>query len=336
VETVFIKDASILIVEDNLFTRTTIRDFLEVVGARISEAEDAMVALKMMEDNHYDVIISDIMMPKMTGIEFLRKIREIKPDQQVIMITSSSDIKYSIEAIKLNIYDYIIKPIDFNELLTSLETALARSRSTEHHADLENIVAEKEQQIEALFVDAIQSLINALEARDSYTKGHSQRVAQYTTCLVTELDADEDFIENIILAAQLHDIGKLGMSDFILTRAQKLSVNDKELTRKHPEAGYKILKPILPDYALFAVKHHHERWDGDGYPDGLSGEDIPPGARIIAIADSYDAMTSSRIYRKVLTEEEALEELLRCSGTQFDPGLVQQFIDCIQTPKLSS
>jgi response regulator RpfG family c-di-GMP phosphodiesterase len=326
-----LKDATILVVEDNLFTRTTVTDFLVERGARVDEAENAPEALELIGSRNYDLIISDIIMPEMNGIELLRTIRQRDPGQEVIMITASSDINYSIEAIRLKVYDYIIKPIDFAELSESVANALSRALSHREHEELEHQVAAKEQQIQSLFFDAVQSLINALEARDAYTKGHSQRVKHYTELVLQELDMDEEYATSLLLAAQLHDIGKLGMSDFILYKAKQLSTDEREVTMKHPEVGYKILQPILPQFALDAVRHHHERWDGSGYPGNLKGEEVPLGARIISLADSYDAMTSQRIYREIASVDEALNEVHLCSGSQFDPALAESFIKSIRS-----
>ncbi|UCF30930.1 MAG: response regulator [bacterium] len=327
----------ILVVEDNRVTNDMVKDFLRERNYRVDQAFNGSEALQMMARNSYDIVISDIVMPGMDGIEFLKRVKSIKPDQEVIMVTSSVDISHSIEAIKLQAMDYILKPIDFKEFDASIRRALERltlGRLQKEHRDiLEFKMIEEGRRAQSVFFDAVQSLINAIEARDSYTRGHSQRVTRYTELITEVLQLPGEAASEIRLAAQLHDIGKLGMSDFVLSKSGKLTEEEFDLIRKHPDVGYAILQPILPGQALLAVRHHHERWDGGGYPHGLAGEEIPLSARIIALADAFDAMTSRRVYRSAMNTRQARDEILRCSGSQFDPALVELAQDLIARGK---
>ena len=323
----------ILVVEDNKVTNAMITDFLLEKKITVDQAHNGLDALKLMEGNRYDIVISDIIMPGIDGIELLRRIKEKDSNQEVIMVTSSVDISHSIEAIKLKATDYIIKPIDFAELEGSVQKVLGKAKLSrlqkEHKTVLEFKMVEEFQRAHSVFYDAVQSLIHAIEARDTYTEGHSKRVTLYTRSLIEALELETEAAREIGLASQLHDIGKLGMSDFVLNKNGKLTEEEFDLMRKHPEVGYNILNPILPEQALFAVRHHHERWDGGGYPHGLAEDAIPLGARIIALADTFDAITSERIYRPARTPLQAGEEILRCSGTQFDPDLATTFTSII-------
>ncbi len=319
----------ILVVEDNRVTNAMIADYLKEKNYEVDQAFDGQEALQLLGQAAYDIVISDIIMPGLDGIELLRTIRRKDPHQQVIMATSSVDISHSIEAIKLKADDYILKPIDFVEFDASVRQALGRLTigrlQQEHRTTLEWKLVEEGKRAQGVFFDAIQSLINAIEARDSYTIGHSLRVTHYAEMLIKALDLSAETVAEIRLAAQLHDIGKLGMSDFVLSKNGRLTETEFDLIRKHPDVGFNILQPILSNLSLLSVRHHHERWDGRGYPHGLAGEEIPLGARVIALADAYDAMTSERVYRPAMDPTEAKLEIERCSGGQFDPLLVPIF-----------
>jgi HD-GYP domain-containing protein (c-di-GMP phosphodiesterase class II) len=191
-------------------------------------------------------------------------------------------------------------------------------------------VMEKDKRVEETFLRSIRSFINAIEARDRYTKGHSIRVSDLVAQLLKKLGINSDLASSIILASQLHDIGKMGVSDTILNKHSGLSNDEFHVMKTHPEVGYFILKPILSDEGLKGILHHHERWDGEGYPMNLSGQDIPLSARIINLADSFDAMVSDRNYRRSLDLDQAVSEIQRCAGAQFDPHLVPAFVEVLR------
>jgi putative two-component system response regulator len=230
--------------------------------------------------------------------------------------------------------DYLLKPIDPGELETRIALSFmkceAQKRERAQQFQMVEKVIHQEKKLEDTFLYAVRTLINAIEARDPYTKGHSIRVTRLTDSLLRKLGIDAGLLSDTILAAQLHDIGKLGISDGILNKPSRLSEDERYVMRTHPEVGYQILKPILTDDCLKGILHHHERWDGEGYPMNLAGEDIPFSARVITIADAFDAMITDRTYRNGVNAGNALAEIERRSGTQFDPRLVPPFLEVIR------
>jgi response regulator RpfG family c-di-GMP phosphodiesterase len=328
------KNLSILLVEDNGFERSAISDFLLARGMTVDTVSNGREALNITRGNGYDLVITDILMPEMDGIEMLRYLRQRLPDLPVIIITSSSDINFAIEALRLSVTDYMLKPVDLSELETRIALSLmkveARKRERARQFQMVEKVIEQEKKLEDTFLYAVRTLINAIEARDQYTKGHSIRVTRLVDLLLRKLGINSDLMSDIILASQLHDTGKMGISDRILNKPGGLSNDEQHIMRTHPEVGYHILKPILPNECLKGILHHHERWDGEGYPMNLAGKSIPIAARIITIADAYDAMITDRKYRHAVAVNDALQEIENRTGTQFDPDLVPPFLDIIR------
>jgi len=290
------------------------------------------------------------------GIDLLQRIVRAYPDVAVMMVTAAVDTHLAVQAMKLGAYDYVTKPFNLEELSVHVEKALERRQllleNREHHRLLEQRVAEQTQEIRAhlalerqrraelhhtlnlleeSYHDTIDALIMALDYRDNETQGHTQRVSVYTVELAQALGVGGSEMETIKRGAILHDIGKIGVSDTILRKPAKLTEQEWVEMKRHVEYGYNMLKDIafLQDAAKI-VLHHHERYDGGGYPNGLAAEQIPPGARIFMIADAFDAMTSNRSYRQAMAAEEALAEILRNSGTQFDPAAVRAFLSVYQ------
>ena len=269
------------------------------------------------------LIISDHKMPVMEGTEFLEKANEIAPDVIKILLTGFSDIEILTDAVnKCNLFQYIMKPFDPNELINVVESGIEKYNLSSSKSLMMKDLRE-------LFYKTIKSISATLDAKDAYTHGHSMRVTLYSLMLAkTIYPDDEDFLQNIEIAGLLHDVGKISIPQRIICKPGKLTDEEFQIMKSHPVCSEKLVDNIKQLGPIGAwVKAHHERWDGRGYPDGLKGEEIPLSARIVAIADTYDAMTSTRSYRKALEHMEAINEIERCKGSQFDPELAQKFID---------
>lgn len=321
----------LLIVDDENGIRALLGINLSKMGYIWDEAGDAYQALEKMGERCYSLVLLDISMPGMTGRELLPLIKQKCPDTAVIMATALSDASLAIKCMKEGAYDYLTKPFDFNNLESSICRALEKRKleleNREYKEHLEEKVEQQADKIRQSFFNAMTSLAYALEARDEYTSGHSNRVTVSALAISDKLGIDPGRTEAIRLASMVHDIGKIGIKENVLNKPGKLTEEEYRHIKTHPEIGEHILQPVVDNKEIISiVRHHHERYDGQGYPDGLKAEDIPLGARILAIADSYDAMTSERSYRSALHQKEALDELVKGKGTQFDPQMVDVFM----------
>jgi putative two-component system response regulator len=325
------KPAVILIVDDEPIVRRVLSEKVEVAGYRWEQASTADAALAKIKSTPVQLAILDIKMPGKSGFELLSEIKAAYPDIAVIMATAVIDINTAVECLKQGAYDYITKPFNLDEVVLSIERALERRRLEQENRDyqlhLEQKVNQQARKIRSAFLNAITSLVYALEAKDNYTSGHSQRVADISVAIAAELGMTKPEIEKIRLAGLIHDIGKIGVREAVLNKPGKINYEEYQHILSHSDIGEHILTPIVEDEVILkAVRHHHERYDGTGYPDGLSGEEIPLAARILAVADSYDAIISGRPYRQPESIPAACVEIKRHKGTQFDPGVVEAFL----------
>jgi response regulator RpfG family c-di-GMP phosphodiesterase len=320
----------VLIIDDEATFRMLMVEWLSSCGYECHEAANGSEGLNRALDEHWDLILSDIIMPGLTGIDLVRIMKSFKNRVPVIMISAERKSETVKMAFREGAYDFIFKPIAMDELEMTIARALERSRlereNEQYKSTLEQRVGELAKQISALTIGSILALARALEAKDPYTNGHSQRVAEYGVLIAQQLAADYKTQERIRIAGQLHDIGKIGLSESVLHKCGKLTDEEYQLVKMHPVVGSEILTPVIKDaFVIDAVKHHHENFDGSGYPDRLAGEEIPLEARILAVADAYDAMTTDRAYRRAKTYQAAMAELERCAGKQFDPMIVKLF-----------
>ena len=325
------KQPVILIVDDEAVVRRVLVEKMGAAGYRCEQASTADEALARIESTAVQLAILDVKMPGRSGVELLAEIKTAHPDIAVIMATAVIDISTAIECLKQGAYDYITKPFNLDEVMLSVDRALEKRRleleNRDYRQHLEEKVEEQAKKIRASLLNAITSLAYALEAKDKYTSGHSQRVAEISVAIARDLGLPQDSINKIELAGQVHDIGKIGVRESILHKLGKLSAEEFQHIKYHCEVGGRILTPIVKDEEILKiVRHHHERYDGKGYPDGLFGEAIPLGARILAVADSYDAMTSERPYRRAMSAETACAEIEYGKGTQFDPEVADVFL----------
>jgi response regulator RpfG family c-di-GMP phosphodiesterase len=313
---------TVLIVDDEannlqLLKRTLRRKF------NILTAMDGKEALEIIDEQGHNIslIISDQRMPKMTGTEFLAKVTEKHPYIIKMLLTGYSDIEAMIDGVnKCQLFQYITKPFELDELEMIIQHGIEAYELTLSKNTLL-------QDLKELFFTTIKAISSALDAKDTYTHGHSHRVTLFSLILARELNLEESFIEEIETAGLLHDIGKIGVPECILCKAGKLTDEEYKTIQDHAPRAKKILSSIpgLSNVALWA-SCHHERWDGRGYPNRLSAKDIPLPSRILAVADTYDAMTSNRSYRKGLPHEVAVEEIRNCAEAQFDPEITQAFL----------
>ncbi len=315
--------STILLVDDEInnlqLIKRTLRGKYNILTA--SQGEEGLQVLKENLDK-ICLIISDHKMPVMEGTEFLRRANEIAPDIIKILLTGFTDIEILTDAVnKCNLFQYITKPFDPNELLSIVESGVEKFNLSSSRSLMMRDLQE-------LFYKTIKSISATLDAKDAYTHGHSLRVTLYSLILASTISNDTKFLENIEVAGLLHDIGKISIPQKVLCKPGKLDDEEREIMKTHSLCSERLVENIkqLGDMGLW-VKAHHEKWDGTGYPDGLKGDEIPLCSRIVAIADTYDAMTSTRSYRLALSHEVAIEEIKKCAGTQFDPNLAQKFIE---------
>ena len=331
------KQGIILIVDDEEVIRKLLHQKLSDESYCCEEADSAEQALEKLQNNLFELVILDIRMPGKSGVELLPEIKVNYPDIAVIMSTAIIDTNVAIQCMKQGAYDYLTKPFSLDEVILSVARALEERRlvieNRDYQQHLEQKVEAQASRIRASFLSAVTALVYALEAKDKYTSGHSERVAEVSAAIAREFGLPWDNIEKIRLAGLIHDIGKIGVRESILNKPAGFTEEEFQHIKYHPEIGERILNPIVDDNEiLMIVRHHHERYDGTGYPDRLSGEQIPLGARILAVADSYDAMTSERPYRKAMSVETACTEVERGKGTQFDPRVADAFL---RTSKLA-
>jgi putative nucleotidyltransferase with HDIG domain len=328
----------ILVVDDEEAIREVVTTLLEAQGYSCSQASNGKVAVQFLNGKSPDLILSDMVMPEMDGMKLLEWTRNHDKDIPVIMVTAMHDLSTALEAIRRGAYDYILKPFEKDQLFLGVRRALEHRRLlVENHRyqqELERLVEDRTaqlrgalEQLEQSYDDTLEALGGALDLRDAETEGHCKRVTAFSMAICKKLHVESEKLPEIARGAFLHDIGKMAIPDNILRKPGPLSPDEQEVMRTHCKVGHEMLSrvPFLRGVAGIVLAHQ-ERFDGTGYPRGLKGEDIPLGARIFAVADTLDAMTSDRPYRSALSQEEAKAEIQRCSGTQFDPRVVEAFL----------
>jgi response regulator RpfG family c-di-GMP phosphodiesterase len=328
----------ILVVDDDATVRDVIGTLLGEEGYVCATASSAEQGLELARASEFHLIISDMKMPGRDGLWLLDRMRAEQPSTAVIMFTAFGETEGAVECLRRGAADYLLKPPKVTELVRSIERALARRRldlaRQRYRTSLERRVREKTEElsralrdVEAAYASTLYALVAALDAREHETSDHSQRVVRYTLAVAERLGVPAAERPDIARGALLHDIGKIGVPDAILLKPGKLTPDEWSEMRRHPQIGHRMLASIpflkVPSEMVLA---HHERWDGQGYPRGRAREAIPLGARIFAVADTLDAITRDRPYRKGTTMEKAREEIRRCRGAQFDPRCVDAFL----------
>jgi cyclic di-GMP phosphodiesterase len=306
----------ILLVEDNEVLRDGLRSLLEQEKYVLQVAGNGLEALDALHSTTPDLILSDILMPHMDGHAFFEVVRS-KPEWisiPFIFLTARREREYILAGKKLGAEDYLLKPVSPEDLLTAIRSRLGRSQ--------ELLLAQLQESYEASLI----MLANAIELRDVYTRGHVERVMNYGQAIAEQLSWSAASKNQLRYGSILHDIGKIHIAEEILSKDGPLTQDEWIEMRRHPELGAELIQGIhYLEPAISVILYHHERWNGSGYPFGLKEESIPEAARVVAIADSFDAMTTRRPYRKELSPQEAYEEILAGSGSQYDPAIVKAF-----------
>jgi putative nucleotidyltransferase with HDIG domain len=346
---------AILFVDDEVNILKALRRLLRHEPWTVHCASRAQEALELMGRSPSQVVVTDQRMPEMTGVDLLSAIRERYPSVVRMMLTGYTEMNVAVDAINRGeIYRLITKPWNDDELKATLRQALdhydlkqeikrlnqvSREQNfkfQDMNRNLETKVRErtkqlaaKHQELRTAYVQTIRALAEAVDAKDPYTRGHSERVGVYASKVAREMSLDKDWIERIYIAGLLHDVGKIGIRDYVITKPAKLTLEEYDEIKAHPEIGAKILEPV--DFLreiVPCVRHHHEWYDGSarGYPYYLRGDEIPFASRVILVADTVEAMTSDRPYRKGLMLEAVVQELHKYSGSQFDPACVQPML----------
>jgi response regulator RpfG family c-di-GMP phosphodiesterase len=327
----------VLIVDDEPSVRKFLATLLSEAGISCSAAANPHEALTMLEKTSFEAIISDLRMGATSGFELLREVRAQYPQLAFLMATGENDVRVGVQAMKEGADDYLLKPFHIDVVLASLQRALQRKhleREVENYRrHLEEMVSQRTQQLQSAMTELEQShsatleaLGSAIDLRDSPTAGHSRRVLFYSIKIAEAIGGMEDQLQTLGMGAWLHDIGKLAIPDGILLKPGALNDQERQIMQRHVQLGYDLVKgiPFLADAAEIILAHH-ERHNGSGYPRGLPGEDIPVPARIFAVADSFDAMTSDRPYRSALPVQTARSVIDAGRGELFDPEIVDAF-----------
>ncbi|MFI5174314.1 MAG: response regulator [Terriglobia bacterium] len=334
---------AVLIVDDEEPIRQLLTQCLSGEGYQTKAASNADEALSALSTKHFDLVLSDLRMPGMNGLELLEAIGQRHADVGVLMLTACDDVSLAVQAMKMGALDYVLKPFRIDEINTTVRKALQLHRAEvgqrRYVMQLEEVVRKQTFELRKTFEHfqeasetTLDALVAALDAREHETQAHSRRVSEYTLHLARAMGVDASLLADIGRGAMLHDIGKIGVSDNILLKPGKLTEAEWVEMKKHPQIGYWILDGIRGlDVASAIVLTHQEKYDGTGYPSRMKGEDIPLGARIFAVIDCFDAITSDRPYRKASPYETAREEIERCTGSQFDPLVSKYFLQIPST-----
>ncbi len=324
----------VLIVDDEDDIREILAETLAGLNFEYMTASDGEEAIDCLDKHHdiIDVVICDLKMPKVSGDQVIAYGAKHYPLIPIIILTGFAQLDMALDHMRLGAFDYMTKPFRVKELLLLLKRALEMRQLQEDKISYQNTleirIEEATQALHNQVVQTVSSFILAIEAKDRYTQGHSKRVAEYSALMAKKLGLSQEDQTNLLYAAQLHDIGKIGISEQLLNKPGKLNMVEYETIKTHPSKGVKILEPLdFLGHLLPAVEFHHEWYDGSGYPKGLAKDEIPFMARIIAVCDTFDAMTSERSYRKPLPLEIAIQEIKDGSGTQFDPQAVTAFLE---------
>lgn len=322
----------ILAVDDEIGIIDSLSIFLKRSGYSFTGVTDPMEAIEKIKNEHFDLLLLDFIMTPLHGDQVVEEIRKFNKELYILLLTGHKDLAPPLETIRrLDIQGYCEKSDKFDQLLLLIESAIKSVEQMRQIKSINTKLHDTYKQLEQAYMESIQTVRYTVEAKDTYTRGHSDRVSEYSVLIGKKLGLSEEDIRRLQIGGLFHDVGKIGVPDNILQKNGKLSDDEYSEIKNHPSIGAHILSTasIFQDI-LPIVKYHHERYDGNGYPERLQGENIPYLARITAISDTFDAMTSKRVYRDAIPLDRVIEEFKRCKGTQFDPELADLFVDILE------
>ena len=321
----------IIVVDDDPGILDSLSIFLKRSGYQFTGVTDPMEAIEKVKNEHFDLMLLDFIMTPIHGDKVVEEIRKFNKELYILLLTGHKDLAPPLETIKrLEIQGYCEKSDKFDQLLLLVESGIKAIEQMHIIKQINNELRETNEKLEKAYLETIETLRFTVEAKDTYTRGHSDRVSEYSVLLGKYLNLSEDDLHLLKVGGLFHDIGKIGVPDSILLKTSKLTDDEYSEIKNHPTIGAHILSnaTIFQD-AIPIVKHHHERYDGHGYPSKLAGESIPYLARIAAVADSFDAMTSRRTYRDSMPLDIVKQEIEKNKGTQFDPKIADVFLDIL-------
>jgi len=325
----------VLLVDDDHSVRTALLKLLQHAGFACRDVDSGALALEVLGSERFDIMLTDVRMPGMSGVELVPKARAIDEDLAILMLSGVNDVSFATEAMKLGALDYLLKPASMEQLTEALQSALHRRALNIERRRVERMIREEvvlrtvdlereKRSLRTLTVNVVQTLVNAMEAKDIYLRGHSIRVADLGAAIAEELGLDADTVEQVRVAGHLHDVGKMGIREEILNKPGALTPEEFAHVKEHVRIGMAILDPLRHLGPVLEYVHdHHENFDGSGYPRGLEGVAISLGGRVLAAADSFDAMRSKRAYRGSMTQEETLAVLQQQVGVKLDGRVVE-------------
>ena len=329
-------DYKIMAVDDDLGILDSLKIVLGRNGLRLDTFQNPVEAIDRLKDEHYDLLLLDFIMDEMNGNQVVQNIRIFDKNLYILLLTGHKDLAPPLQTLKeLDIQGYCEKSDNLDQLVLLVESALKSVDQMRIINQINEELAEKNAELEQAYLDTVKILRQTVEAKDPYTRGHSDRVSAFAVLLGRKLGLSENDLETLRVGGLFHDIGKIGIPDNVLTKDDRLTENEFSQIKEHPTIGAhilgnaKVFQDIIP-----IVKHHHERYDGHGYPSNLVGEDIPYLVRIVTVVDTFDAMTSNRSYRRALTLDAVKEEIEKCKGTQFDPVIAQTFLNIIDSDEV--
>ncbi len=327
---------NILIVDDEEMLRWILNRKLTKEGYRCEEAGGAEQAMEILKNKPSELVVLDINMPGKPGTELLPEISTEFPDTAVVMASGVTDTSVIARCIKDGAQDYICKPYSLDEVLLSVTRALGKRRLELEIREHQQQVGQEEPVagIRNLFLTTIEALIRSLEANDKYTAGHSQAVTDIAWTLGKQLGLPHEHLDDLRWGALLHDVGKIAVDPAILNKPGELTTEEYRHIMVHATIGPRLVRPFANDRVVEIISHHHDHYDGSGFGQTVSGRDIPLGARIVAVADAFNAMTSDRPYRAAMSKKDALDEIQECSGTQFDPTVSGRLLDVATCEKI--